>query len=453
MAKLLGSDNPRYVTKEVFIKRMEAKWGKKHQIKLLKYSGSWSPFTMRCLECNKTRTFYAAAEYLCRAYPCPCRKSVELGPVTAWEEELIAYLHTRLLLTIGQIVKLTGIPYSYLIKYLRKTDLVMDPNVLNQKRTEKESTKNVSDISRGDYTRLVWLASRRMYIRYIDLIDPKRKRGIHKHLDHIVSIRDAYVKNSPPLPIREVAHPANLRMLKASRNISKGGRSDLTVRQLRKKIQEFEKQYGPVELPEYLDVEFRPTKPKRGYGLNVLSLDPGTANFAVNAMKLEGARSLHSIKPYLSVMLKNPLNDLKKGSDRMEAFKSEIREIVVETNPDVIVIERFQSRGLRGNTGEMVSMMTGMVCGMIDDFQLELGKKVVLHTPTASTWKNAFNRVYDLKTLYTHLEKARYIHRLDALLMGMSVFPVGRPYEFFKDKQKLSRLMKFINLGEVRSDD
>lgn len=62
--------------------------------------------------------------------------------------------------------------------------------------------------------------------------DLKRGRSDY-HIDHIYSIRDAFLNG---VSIEVVSHPCNLRMLKESENKRKNGRSDITLEELYQRI-------------------------------------------------------------------------------------------------------------------------------------------------------------------------------------------------------------------------
>lgn len=58
------------------------------------------------------------------------------------------------------------------------------------------------------------------------------------HVDHIVSVMDGFTKKISPAIM---SHPANLRILEAGKNASKGARSDMTIEELLEKIKDVEK--------------------------------------------------------------------------------------------------------------------------------------------------------------------------------------------------------------------
>jgi len=84
---------------------------------------------------------------------------------------------------------------------------------------------------------------------------------------------------------------------------------------------------------------------------------------------------------------------------------------------------------------------------MLPSLRELLGKHITLVTPIASQWKNAVNRVITLDDLYSQLKPKQY-HRLDAALLGMSIFPVKNPYEGFS-KQRQQKLVNLIQRGDL----
>ena len=442
-----GSNNHRFVTQGTFESQLSKKFGN-HRLEILEYNGSQSLLRYRCKSCKKISTLRIAADLLKRKFPCFCAMRRENDPITCWEEEIIEYLHVDLNFTTAQIAQLIGIDQNRIVKYLRRVELVQDGDELNSKRTALEYKKNQPSVSRQEYGSSAHLVTSKIYNRYRHIVDPKGKRGTRYHLDHILSISDGYSKFDAPLSLRELCHPANLAIITATKNCSKSKKSGHTILQLRRKIQQFEKCYGIVEFPEYWSLDFSNLKSNKvSDGINILSMDPGTSNFGVFGGVLYGAKSLHRVKASVSTMLRNPIKDLRDSEVAQEKFRKEIKDLCLMTSPDFIVMERFQARGLRGTTGELVSFMIGLIAGMLPSVRELLGKHITLVTPIASQWKNAVNRVITLDDLYSQLKPKQY-HRLDAALLGMSIFPVKNPYEGFS-KQRQQKLVNLIQRGDL----
>jgi hypothetical protein len=89
----------------------------------------------------------------------------------------------------------------------------------------------------------------KIYSRYAGILDPARLKGEDWHVDHCLSIYDAYNVGEVPLPWQLVVHPANLTLISRDENLHKGKDSSMTLKQLLSKIRRFESLNGKVFLP------------------------------------------------------------------------------------------------------------------------------------------------------------------------------------------------------------
>lgn len=162
--------------------------------------------------------------------------------------------------------------------------------------------------------------------------------------------------------------------------------------------------------------------------MHVMSCDPGTRNFAV-AVTRGRLYENGSVKFKIlgTTVLDSTFNDLKTSvSFSLKNFIAEIDSIVELTcDPDEIIMERFQSRGMGGTTIECVNFMIG---SMVYHFQSEADVKLV----TAATWKNRANRLFDYKGAPKEHNLHRVItdkteHELDAVMMG--IYHIHRIFE------------------------
>lgn len=182
----------------------------------------------------------------------------------------------------------------------------------------------------------------------------------------------------------------------------------------------------------------------------VLGLDPGTTNHAWAAIEIR----LNPFRTHVvaSGMVTNTVTELTGDPHVMaNKYKREIRALIKKYNLKYIVAERFMSRGLRGKTGEMVSVMLGLL--------LNVGIKDVRFV-TAAQWKNQWNVFHDLKAFY----KAAAVvpHQIDACNIGIYAgnlwFGTKNPFEFLgrpNGAKKFQAIIQKTNLGEVlnrRSD-
>lgn len=153
--------------------------------------------------------------------------------------------------------------------------------------------------------------------------------------------------------------------------------------------------------------------------MRILSGDPGKVNFALAVQEFKDRR----ITVLGTRMFKKPIQNLHLDMRHpTKEFLAELEEMWKLYGPfDAMCFERFQSRGLGGNTIEAISLMLGV----ISFFALK--KKCPLDLITASQWKNAFNRSMVLKDYYElHNLKSKKsrkaIHEFDACLIGAYTF-------------------------------
>lgn len=93
-------------------------------------------------------------------------------------------------------------------------------------------------------------------LRYGHIIDPKCKRSHDFHVDHRVSISEGFYKIDPDsgkpirrkkvLPLYELCHPANLKLMRGKDNHIKSARSSISVKKLQEEIHKFDTMFGVV---------------------------------------------------------------------------------------------------------------------------------------------------------------------------------------------------------------
>lgn len=178
--------------------------------------------------------------------------------------------------------------------------------------------------------------------------------------------------------------------------------------------------------------------------MRYLSGDPGKVNFALTVTEVNG-KKLDIIG---TRMFSNPIQDLTGDlATVIKNFTKELIEIDKQYGPfDGVCFERFQSRGLGGNTIEAISIMIGVAAFYFQK------KKVPFFAITASQWKNAFNRHADLKELYkeynlTSKKSKKAIHEYDSMLIGLYTFYKMNNHIPFLGIQKLIHVLtdRFLN--------
>lgn len=149
------------------------------------------------------------------------------------------------------------------------------------------------------------------------------------------------------------------------------------------------------------------TARKRLAGQRILSIDPGTKNFAVCLQDggiVRGTMYLHQL-----------IDAIKTDEpERIDGYAQAVSRLLDTTAPDAVIIERFMARQFSAKIIELVGVMIGIMV------MLCRARDVPLTIVSSAQWKTPFKRVGDLKALYAH-GKARYgmePHVIDAMLLG-----------------------------------
>lgn len=156
--------------------------------------------------------------------------------------------------------------------------------------------------------------------------------------------------------------------------------------------------------------------------VTVFSCDPGTQNFACSVMQGRLTKTGLEINIIGTAMVPVTLKDMKANvAEQLIKFRNLMRHVKKVHSPNITCFERYQSRGLKGNTIEAIGYMMGVVAMVF--------RKTDPQFILASTWKNRANRIdgVDLKEIYkgwglTSMAKAytgKRDHELDALLIGL----------------------------------
>jgi hypothetical protein len=136
-----------------------------------------------------------------------------------------------------------------------------------------------------------------------------------------------------------------------------------------------------------------------------LGMDPGSANFAITVIKFDPdsgrKKTLYTSKIVNPIknLTANPVrNKNRRGKSALERdeptfeigyqlFSDEIEWLFEQYKITHVVGERFQARGMRGDTGETISMMLGIIFSVAKRY----GAKII--TTTAGVWKKAVEKV------------------------------------------------------------
>lgn len=185
----------------------------------------------------------------------------------------------------------------------------------------------------------------------------------------------------------------------------------------------------------------------------ILSMDPGTRMFALAVIKAKDVDGALRYKVEGSNMLEagKILKDMTKMQVGVNRFLDYIGP-TIESGITDIVIERFQARGNKGPTIECICCMIGAIAARYPHINMV--------TYTAATWKNAYNRVSDLKELYEDHKGLRkdktlphiQIHQLDATLMGLYHAAKHyniKPFEFITDLKEEQKVLRKLDASPV----
>jgi hypothetical protein len=129
----------------------------------------------------------------------------------------------------------------------------------------------------------------------------------------------------------------------------------------------------------------------------ILSIDPGKVNMGYGIIQ-QKAGKYRIIK---RGMIKNTIQDLKAYNlkDTVLRFHKEIEDMIDKYAITEVSMERFVSRGLLGSLAEYICIMQGI---------LSINPKIkVFNLVMAATWKNSFNKSYELNEFYKQAKKLK----------------------------------------------
>lgn len=186
--------------------------------------------------------------------------------------------------------------------------------------------------------------------------------------------------------------------------------------------------------------------------LTILGIDPGSVNmgFTVSKVRIDGpfAYKLKEVGMFKNTM-KEMKGDVRKD---LKKFRGELNGILRRHKPDVIIAERYMNRGIRGNTGELVGLMMGVIAmANVQD---------VVFIP-ASQWKNAFSRhawapkgVQNKQKLECLYKDSRLVpHVIDAAcisMYGACTYLEQTPFDFLSARKQLIKFRQILDKADIR---
>jgi hypothetical protein len=178
----------------------------------------------------------------------------------------------------------------------------------------------------------------------------------------------------------------------------------------------------------------------------ILSFDMGVNNCAYGVLKEGKIISLGFFKNTISNLI-DPYFNLD-----IEKFIAEFKDLLKKYQPDAVVAERFQNRGMfRGNGSELINIMIGLMSRVCQE------KKIYIALITAAQWKNRYTKFFEhlAKTIVVKGKKKKFSalevlyesllpfpnHMIDAHLQGwyLANMWLDNPYE----KWRVTQLKKF----------
>lgn len=148
-----------------------------------------------------------------------------------------------------------------------------------------------------------------------------------------------------------------------------------------------------------------------GEVITALAVDPGTTNGAWSVVSMNKSGVLDVLA---SGKIYSTVTDLTGNQAQgVMAFKAEISAIATKFKVNAFAVERFQARGFKGPTIEMVNVMIGLMAGHLVDHH---GVKLVSMIPPAE-WKNPWNRKGNLEEFYAKVNCV--VHQTDSIGIGI----------------------------------
>ena len=179
---------------------------------------------------------------------------------------------------------------------------------------------------------------------------------------------------------------------------------------------------------------------KRSHDYRILAADPGTRNYGVACVGTKGDK----VEVVANSLLTNPITQLTAGyQNQRSLFRNELNQWFDLYDPNIVIAERFQTRGNGGPTIELVSSMNALL-GVIR------AKLPVKYIP-ASQWKVAFNRRWGddyLKGMYEDCLTTP--HQLDAVLIGIYGLEYALRRELKYTPAKIIEMVESTSCLELR---
>lgn len=167
----------------------------------------------------------------------------------------------------------------------------------------------------------------------------------------------------------------------------------------------------------------------------ILGCDPGSKNFGYSVIRFKKVGNTFQFRVLETGILECALTELKGDVvGAINLFKRRVSALRRKYGITHFCAERFQSRGIKGKTIELVSFMLGLLT--------QVGIRNYLFI-TASQWKNQINRIFDLKEAYRTIGVPA--HLLDATCIGIyfgCVVTQLKPFQTIRRNELLKRVRR-----------
>ena len=347
-----------------------------------------------------------------------------------------------------QISSITGVKPEYVIAISKKDGWFISTGDKISKRASDRMLQHGAVIDKFEAYKL---QARRLteYIfkKYKSTFTNHDLRGKNFELDHIFSVHSGYTHEEGMISLKVLCHPANLKIITSLKNNAKRMNNGHTLEELKLKIKMYNKKYNKVVFPSHYNYcnDERLELPK---GLTIMGMDPGSDNFGVFVGRFNGIDHLKSIEVLETRMIENPIKAITDDIQaQSELFLTELNLMIEKHKPQMIVIERYQSRGLKGLTIELVNYMIGLILARLSNGYFDYRPIIKLVMP--ATWKNKVNRSIDLKAMYKKYNNIES-HRIDAMLQALFGFPVKDVYTAFESNSFTKNVMNTLIIPKIQ---
>lgn len=184
--------------------------------------------------------------------------------------------------------------------------------------------------------------------------------------------------------------------------------------------------------------------------MRFIGVDPGSSNFGYSVVErgrriaiLEFGQIEDTVKNLTDKPQKPPKSRRKKEGpippleEAMALFLSVFEHLLDQYKPDEVIAERFQPRGIKGKSTELVSFMLGIMALCCKR------RNIRFRVTIAGTWKNKVNRNYSIDLAYDFGKMLGISpHEIDAILIGLTRAGKLNPPPLAKLKRLLQLIVK-----------